>query len=196
VSVGNAIPALLAGVFLLGEKVSGLDLVGILGVLGGTYLIALPRGSHPLDFSQFAKQRRELALILIVILLWGIQAPLTKLGMQGVDIVNANFVRILGTVPLTGVMVLCWERHLKPHRVSPRYLGLAFLSAAVGYGSGGLLWLFSIQSIGSGMATVLSSTSPLLMIPLAAVFLKEKPTPRLWVGTALAVAGMALVFLG
>jgi drug/metabolite transporter (DMT)-like permease len=45
------------------------------------------------------------------------------------------------------------------------------------------------------MTTVLTSTSPLFVLPLSVVLLKEKLTRKLVIGVALSVCGVVLVFL-
>jgi drug/metabolite transporter (DMT)-like permease len=45
------------------------------------------------------------------------------------------------------------------------------------------------------MTAVLSSTSPLFLVPLAVIFFKETVTPKLLLGVVLSVLGICLVFL-
>ena len=51
----------------------------------------------------------------------------------------------------------------------------------------------ALDLAGAARAATLSSTSPLFAAPAAVVFLGERLTPRIVVGTVLAVVGIALL---
>ena len=46
---------------------------------------------------------------------------------------------------------------------------------------------------GAAKTAILASTAPVFAMPLAMLFLRERPGPRAVVGTLLAIAGIALV---
>jgi len=56
-------------------------------------------------------------------------------------------------------------------------------------------WKLKEQMIGAARSAILTSTAPLLALPLCAVLLKEKLTRYTLAGAVLAVAGVALVSL-
>lgn len=74
-----------------------------------------------------------------------------------------------------------------------RALGLLAISGVAGSGIGSLLYIVAVQRSGAGLAALLSSTSPLWVLPLAALFLHERLTIRLLTGAGFAVAGIALI---
>ena len=82
---------------------------------------------------------------------------------------------------------------LRRRRVPRRALTALGAAAVVGTAFGSLLFIVSLQELGAGQAAVLTSMSPLFALPLAAIFLKERLTRWLLVGTALAAAGIALL---
>lgn len=75
-------------------------------------------------------------------------------------------------------------------------LGRGLAATAVGTVLGLLLMTYSQMKIPVGLSNTLSSTSPLFALPLAAVVLKERVSARAAAGTAVAFAGVVLVFLG
>ena len=76
---------------------------------------------------------------------------------------------------------------------SGRTLALAAAAGALGTGVSSLLFMVGIQEAGAGKAAILTSTSPLFTLPLAFLFLAERPAAGVIGGTALAVAGIFLV---
>jgi drug/metabolite transporter (DMT)-like permease len=74
---------------------------------------------------------------------------------------------------------------------------MAMLLAAgmFGTGMGSLLYVIGIQQAGAARAALLSSTSPLFALPLAAVVLHERLTARVIAGAIVSVAGIFLVTL-
>jgi drug/metabolite transporter (DMT)-like permease len=57
------------------------------------------------------------------------------------------------------------------------------------------LSLIAVQHAPIGVASTLMSLPPILLIPLAWLIFKERITQRAIVGTALALAGVAVLFL-
>jgi drug/metabolite transporter (DMT)-like permease len=71
---------------------------------------------------------------------------------------------------------------------------LVILGAGViGTAVGSLCYVYSVVEIGAGRAAVLSATSPLMALPLALIFLKERINVRVAAGTAACVMGIVLV---
>lgn len=75
-------------------------------------------------------------------------------------------------------------------------LGVLVLGALLGPVTAVSLGLFSLQRIPAGVASTLQSLMPLFMIPVAFVFYRERPTQLSLFGTALALVGIAVLFLG
>jgi drug/metabolite transporter (DMT)-like permease len=57
------------------------------------------------------------------------------------------------------------------------------------------LSLIAVQNAPVGVASTLTSLTPVFLLPLGWLFFKERITQRAVVGTALAVAGTAILFL-
>jgi drug/metabolite transporter (DMT)-like permease len=63
----------------------------------------------------------------------------------------------------------------------------------VSYALGGLLFLQALLYSGAAKATVLTSAAPLFGLPLSLVFLKERVTKRIAVGTVLIILGIGFI---
>ena len=72
-------------------------------------------------------------------------------------------------------------------------LAIIAVAGIVGTALGSLCYVYAVVEVGAARAAVLSATSPLMALPLAVLFLKERITARVAVGTVACVAGIALV---
>lgn len=182
---------LAAAVLFLGEAMSWSLGLGTVLVIGGVCLIANPEGSDTSSrlVPPPPKKGLGIALILSASVFWTISISLLKPGLQGVNLVLANGIRL----PLAALVLalLSWKKGgAGPLKPGLREVGLGAFSGALSFGLGGLLFLLAIQDAGAGKAAVLTSSGPLFGLPLSALYLKERATARVALGTGLVVAGI------
>jgi Predicted membrane protein len=104
------------------------------------------------------------------------------------SIASAAFLVLLGTLPV---------RHFRAQsRLTPRILLQASASALIGMGIGMTLFLFALTGSQTGIVATLSSTSPVLMLPILWMLSGERPSAGAWVGAIAVVVGTSLIFLG
>ncbi len=182
--------------FALNERLSVIALIGVLLVLAGIYFVAFPSGPLLVRISVHSpKERRGLFLLLLTIIAWGVSVVLIKMGTEGLEMPLANFIRFGGTVVLlTPLTVVPWRR-FRQSNSGYRNLGMATLSGILSFGIGGVFFLLALKESGAVMTSVLSSTSPLFLVALAVLFLKEKVTLKLALGVIMSVMGISLVFI-
>ena len=80
-------------------------------------------------------------------------------------------------------------------RGKPRILGLLALGALVGPVLGVSSSLFAIQHVELGIASTLIALTPVIILPISYFVFKEKVGWQAIVGTLLAIAGVAILFL-
>jgi drug/metabolite transporter (DMT)-like permease len=100
-----------------------------------------------------------------------------------------------GAVALLGFALAFQRRALVAPFRSRAHLGAIALAGVVGTTIGSLLYVYAVVTAGAARTAILSSTSPLLALPLSIVFLGERLTRRILAGTLLCVAGIVLVVL-
>jgi len=93
-----------------------------------------------------------------------------------------------------GAVGLRFTTWLAPFR-KPRVLGLLSLAVINGTCVGFFLSMVALARIDASTATVLNSTDPLVVLPCAAWILKDKISARALLGAAVAVGGVALIFV-
>ena len=78
----------------------------------------------------------------------------------------------------------------QPARIYLMTCGIAVLGLFVGM----TLFLFALQGEATGIIATLSATSPVIILPLLWLRTGQRPTATSWLGAAIAMAGLALIF--
>jgi DME family drug/metabolite transporter len=186
-------------VVLLGEGVTPVMMVGTLLTIAGVYLIvaagrATAGGGEPIV------RRKQLAyglaMVVVASALWALASVWLRSAADGVEPILAQAVRM----PVAGVVmafVAAGAGHrLHPGRYSTRDLAALLVTGVIGTGVGSLLFLVAVQRSGAAPTAVLSSSAPLFAMPMAALLLGERITPRVAAGTVVSIVGIWLVIAG
>jgi drug/metabolite transporter (DMT)-like permease len=184
------------GWIFLNEKLSRLSLLGMGLTLFGIAMVVLDRPtgeaqirlSHPLKgillaFGGAVGQSSGLIL--------------SKFGMGSYNAFAATQIRILAGIAGFSIVLTArrsWHRTISAMR---HRQAMARLTAGAFFGPflGVSFSLLAIQLTATGIASTIMSTVPVLIIPPAVLFFKEKVTIREVFGAVVAVAGVALLFL-
>jgi uncharacterized membrane protein len=140
---------------------------------------------------------RERAIVLAAATTaFGLAAVLRKLAIDRVPPLRyqalSSIIYAL-TVPLFAMLATKYEKSTEP--VDP--VGLWWMVAATCVGLvGNLLFGYALRASDDvGMTTALSSTSPIVTLMFAFLFLHERPTFQAGLGCALVVAGVIVISL-
>lgn len=121
-----------------------------------------------------------------------------KIGVASCSALQATFIRFLWSaagLALWGCIRRDLAGWLRPFK-EPRLLKFIFVTVLVVIFGGFWVFLIALKYIGASVAATLNSTTPLFILPMTAFFLKEKVSLRAVLGAAVAVAGIALIFIG
>ena len=123
---------------------------------------------------------------------------LAKVGVTSVSTIQATSIRLFWGC--TGLILWgCLNHRLKSWLVPFKNLRLlknvSFVVFMVVFG-GFWLSLLALKYMDASVASTLNSTSPMFVLPMAAIMLKEKIPIRAVLGAAIAVGGVALIFMG
>jgi drug/metabolite transporter (DMT)-like permease len=207
ISVGTRIGSLLlslAPIFgsiiawiFFGEVLSILQITGIVLALAG---IAWVVASHeePPDTPR-GHTRRGVIFGILAGLGQAVGLVLSKQGMSGgVSPFQANAIRMLAAVSFSCVWATVAGQAgstFQELRGKPRILGLLALGAFVGPVLGVVSSLIAIQYVEIGVASTLIALTPVIILPISYFVLKEEVGWQAIVGTLLALAGVAILFL-
>ena len=118
---------------------------------------------------------------------------LKPLMSTGMDAVAASAVRMTLALAAHGVLWLLWRGAHAQAPVRWTDAGLTFLSAAVAMALGMTLILKAMHLGQAGLVAVLSSVTPILILPLLWLVYRRRPAMGAWWGAALAVWGTVLI---
>ena len=182
------------GWLIIGEKFSLRGLLGMSITLIGIIIVVLRRPGNKFNLHYSGKG-----------LLFGLGAAagqaiglvFSKYGMQEADPFTSSQIRVIsGTVGFVLLFSILnkWSL-LKPAFSRPSTLG--FISAGSFFGPflGVSFSLMAIKYTTTGIASTIMALLPVLLIPPAIIFLKEKVTLRDVIGAVIAVCGVALFFI-
>jgi len=188
------IPVLVAilSFVLLGERLGAQAWLGAAITVAGvswTMWERLPEGEDS------GSWRAGIGYGLITVLSCAVAAILSKVGVAGTKPLEATGIRLLtGTAGLFALGL--FRRQLwawvSPFR-EPRLAGALVAAAIVGTFVGIWFSMASFAYTSATVATILSATDPIFVLPLAALFMGEKLRPRPVLGAFVALAGVALL---
>ena len=188
----------LLAVLLLGEAVTWtLPIGGALIVAGITWIVLEQRRSAAEDAVQ-VELLRGVAFALAAAACWatatiwlrGQQGDLNAIGAASLRIPAAS-AAVWMTIGLTSR-----SRATQPLRpITPRSVALVALAGLLGTGLGSILFIYAIETIGAAKTAFLTTSAPVFALPMGVLFLSEKITPRVLLGTVITIAGIWLVLL-
>ncbi|HYD98399.1 MAG TPA: DMT family transporter [Alphaproteobacteria bacterium] len=92
------------------------------------------------------------------------------------------------------VVIATAQGRLSEYVLPRRLLMPTVLHACIGPGLGAALMMLAVAHATAGVAAVLSSLSPVLILPVLRLGFGERLHPGCWLGAATTVAGMAVIF--
>ncbi len=112
----------------------------------------------------------------------------------GLDPWLASLVRVGASGLVMGMVAATPWAPQRPRKVPPLVVVLTAATALIGLFLGMTLFLFALQGSQTGIIATLSATSPVIILPLLWLRTGQRPTATSWLGAAMAVAGLALIF--
>lgn len=200
----HALFSALLGLWLFGEQLGGWRLVGALLVLAGVMLaILFGRRGNPQQGQQHNEWEQVrghlavgIALGLTAALCQSLGAIIAKPVMMAgnVDAVSASGIR-MGSA----LLAHCALRVLRvplamPHNpINRQVLGMIGINGFLAMALGMTLILVALRQGDVGMVAILSSTTPVILLPLLWWHSGMRPALPAWAGALLATLGTALV---
>jgi len=179
--------AAIAAVFL-GEPITLPVAAGTLVTLAGLVLIVAP-------WAERAPGERfwlGVGTAALAALAWAVSTVLVKPPLAEMEAVTAQAIRL----PLAALALAPWARSA-PRALARSSRGAQVRIAVLGTltSVSSVMFVFGVKHAGVAVASVLSSTAPMFAIPLAMLFLGERLTSRSLLGTAITIAGIAILHL-
>lgn len=196
----NAPMAAVLGWAILGEDLAALAWLGVFLCAAGVGLAVLGRPGRSGGHS-FEAVRGHIGIgILLGLIAAFAQASGSLIARpvmeQGFDPFTASLIRVAAASVCLAVVVALPIPQVKPQgRLDWRLFALLAGSGILAMAIGMSLLLFALQGGKVGIVSTLSALSPVFILPGLWVITGARPSATSWLGAAIAVAGMALIFL-
>ncbi|MDI1246663.1 MAG: DMT family transporter [Rhodoferax sp.] len=186
------------GFGLLDERMNMQALLGGMLTLAGV-MLAILLGRHKGETHDWETDRGHVgmgvALALLAALCQAVGSLIAKPVMaQHVDPIMASAVRVTVATAAHGVLLLAGFQAARASQPPTlRVLAQTGLNGFIAMGIGMTLVLLALEKGDVGMVAILSSVSPILVLPLLWLQLKRAPAPGAWLGAVMTVLGTALI---
>lgn len=193
------ISTVLAWLFL-GEHLRGLDLLAVVLTVGGVAGVVLERRAPATPGStQHGHYGWGIAFGVLAALGQSVGLILSRRGLDnGYSVVSANVIRLAAACMMAWAVPLVLGRAGAPFAAvrRDRVAALAIVGGTiVGPVLGVMASLLAVQLAPVGIASTLMALTPVIILPLVYFLYRERISSRAMAGTALALAGVALIFL-
>jgi drug/metabolite transporter (DMT)-like permease len=134
---------------------------------------------------------RAALLLGLVILLWGVNWPIMKVGLAFMPPLWFATARVsLGALCFFALLLATGQLRLPPRADMPVVLSMGLLQTAAFLG----LTHVALMFVEAGRSAILAYTTPLWVAPLSALFLREHLTRVKLLAVGLGMAGVAVLF--
>lgn len=132
---------------------------------------------------------------LMTMILYATGTTLLQVGIEGVDPIAGNLIRVsFGSVAFVPMFAVARRSGMSwPTRHATR---IVIIAGFFGMALGSLLYVTAVAYLGAAIVSVIASTAPLFAVPVSVFYLKEKLTTLAVVGIALTLLGVFMVVLG
>lgn len=135
--------------------------------------------------------RTAAGLFVLMIVLWGVNWPVMKVGLDYFPPFHFALLRmLLGALTMFAVAALAGELRRPARQDWPIVLSIGLIQM----GAFMVLSFLGLRFVGSGRAAILAYTTPLWVLPLSVWVLKERLSGGKIAGFVLGLAGVAVLF--
>lgn len=132
----------------------------------------------------------SVAAMLILVVIWGLSIPATKLGLLTLPPLTLTALRFLVAASL--LMLFALGRLRVPRRAIPSIVALGVLGISIGQ----VAQAFGVEGTSASVGTIISATIPVFVVIFATIRLKQPVSRWQQIGLLAAFAGIAVVALG
>lgn len=197
----HALFSALLAYFIFGELIEGWTLVGCLLLISGV-MLAIFMGKRASDSHAWEQNNGQLAVGLALGLLAALCQSIATLMMKpvmmdavaNIDPISASAVR-MSTAFLAHLLLLYsgWKIAKPLYPINKAIFAMVASNALLAMGIGMTLILVALRYGEVGMVAMLSSVSPVLVLPLLWLLTKSRPAYGAWLGAAITVLGTVLI---
>lgn len=197
----HAVFSAVLGYFLFSETMSPIELVGSALVFSGvaTAIFFGRRGPNNSKTSELETIKGNVwfgvGLGVTAALCQALGGIIAKPVMQtSIDPVAASAIRMITAFVAHSLFLFTGAKHAKSlNPINWSIFGITALNGFLAMAVGMTLILFALQTGNVGMVALLSSTTPIMVLPLLWIYTKQRPNKYAWLGAAFAVIGTSIL---
>lgn len=194
----HAVFSVILGYFLFSESMTSMELLGSLLVFSGVVLaIFFGRRGQSQNALETVKGAAwvGIALGLLAALCQALGGIIAKPVMQtDIDPVAASAIRMISAfVAHCLLRATAWQKFLGQHKMNGRIFTITAINGFLAMAVGMTLILYALRDGNVGMVALLSSTTPIMLLPILWIYTKQRPNRYAWLGAFVAVAGTAIL---
>lgn len=192
------------GWLILDEVLTRQNLAGMILTITGIMLVVVERKTHKLGEKKKKNNKIKFSYPIAGLLLafggavgQGTGLVLSKFGMQDFDPFAATQIRVITGFVGFAILFIFLKRWKKVFEALKNKKAMSRVSVGAFFGPflGVSFSLLSVKYTTTGVASTIMAIVPVLIIPPAVIFFKERITLKEIVGSVIAVGGVALFFL-
>ena len=193
------------GWLIMGEILTTQNIIGMILTITGIVLVVIERKSNKLGESSKKKKKRinfsyPVAGLLLAFggaVGQGTGLVLSKFGMQDMDPFAATQIRVITGFMGFSILFIFLKRWKKVFEAIKNKNAMSRVGIGAFFGPflGVSFSLLAVKHTTTGVASTIMGIVPVLIIPPAVLFFKEKVTLKEIIGSVIAVGGVALFFL-
>jgi drug/metabolite transporter (DMT)-like permease len=192
------------GWLILDEVLTRQNLAGMILTITGIMLVVVERKTHKLGEKKKKNNKMKFSYPIAGLLLafggavgQGTGLVLSKFGMKDFDPFAATQIRVITGFIGFAILFIFLKRWKKVFEALKNKKAMSRVSVGAFFGPflGVSFSLLSVKYTTTGVASTIMAIVPVLIIPPAVIFFKEKITLKEIIGSVIAVGGVALFFL-
>ncbi|TFF91232.1 DMT family transporter [Candidatus Thorarchaeota archaeon] len=205
--ISNTFPILtyMIAIIFVGEVIIVSRIIGVVVAVAGVILLSrsqslveAPRNcvvsEEFEDSTETCTDWLGIGMALLAALCWATGSVLLQRGVEGIDPIDANFVRmVFGSALFVPIVSISLRRGMP--RPTGRAARIVLVAGLFGMTIGSLLYTYSVKLVGAAIAALMGSTSPLFALPISILALKEGFSSKSILGAVLTVTGVILVII-
>ncbi|PMH42128.1 hypothetical protein BCU68_14580 [Vibrio sp. 10N.286.49.B3] len=194
----HAVFSVLLGYLLFSETLSGMEFIGSILVFAGVVTaIFFGRKSNANQALEKVSGKVWIGVGfgLLAALCQAMGGIIAKpVMLTSIDPVAASAIRMIGAFVAHSLLRCTGAKvSLPTKKINLRIFLLTGLNGFLAMAVGMTLILYALQEGNVGMVALLSSTTPIMLLPLLWIYTKQRPNRYAWLGAILAVSGVAFL---
>ncbi|HQQ71589.1 MAG TPA: EamA family transporter [Alicycliphilus sp.] len=137
-----------------------------------------------------AFSRRQLVVLVLLTLVWGLNWPVMKIGVEHFPPLTFRMVSLWGGLPILALVL--WQQRA-PFALARAHWGRVALLAFTNMALWNALMILALPLLSSGRAAILGYTMPIFSAVIGALFFGDRLSRRAWVGVGAALLGVLLL---